>query len=172
MVAAPTQTRKAWLASTIWGEFNLAGFVRDLREALPEGRDVDLESIVLAGHSGAGCNPAGGLAHAAVSDIPLRGLAFIDTCFDVDVAERVSELGGRTPIWIYWQRFTWPRAFEPFVAQLSRSGRVSIRVTEMRSSPDDPHTRIVYSAVDQILREWLPDNPKPLGTEVNSPPTP
>ncbi|MGC4067289.1 MAG: hypothetical protein QM784_22130 [Polyangiaceae bacterium] len=102
IVAAPTQTKNAWLASQMWHKFDVRAFVSDLRAALPEGQDVDPKAIFLAGHSAAGCNPKGGLAEVPepTRELALAGVAFIDTCFETSVAQRLSTRQPELPIWI------------------------------------------------------------------------
>ena len=62
VLAAPSQTKNAFLARTVWQDFDLNLFVDDVARATDGKVTIDRTRVVLAGHSGAGCNPSGGLA--------------------------------------------------------------------------------------------------------------
>lgn len=157
IVAAPSQTKSAWLASAMWPNFSLQAFMDDLSAALPKGCAVDREATILAGHSGAGCNPEGGLATAIDPEASrqLAGLAFIDTCFDVSVAREVARRRSTTKVWILWQNETWPRTPQTFLDRLNVPGRTPATVTEVRSAFVNAHVGAMYSAIEEIVRTWV-----------------
>jgi len=157
IVAAPTQTRSAWLARNMWADFELEAFVSDLRKALPEGFDIDLHATYIAGHSAAGCNPTGGLVGSSevVSGVALAGIAFIDTCFDVAVAERLSGRNPEINVWVLWQNLTWRREPAPFIAAMSVPKALPIKLIEFQPRTVNPHVGVMYSAVEMLVREWL-----------------
>ena len=84
VLAGPSHTKHAGLARTVWRGFDLALFVEDVARAT-EGRvRIDRKRVVFIGHSGAGCNPTGGLASdfwSAGNVLPLA-LVAIDPCLD------------------------------------------------------------------------------------------
>ena len=91
VLAAPSHTRHAGLAATVWQGFNLNAFVDDVVHATQGQVIVDRTRVVLAGHSGAGCNPQGGLAAdywSAGAPLPLA-LVSIDPCWDRKMGRRV-----------------------------------------------------------------------------------
>lgn len=157
IVAAPSQTKGAWLASTVWSNFSLHDFMDDLSAALPKGCAIDREATILAGHSGAGCNPEGGLATAIDpnSTYQLAGLAFIDTCFDVRVATQVTMRRSTTKVWILWQNETWPRTPQTFLDRMNVPGKPPATVTEVRSALLNAHVGAMYSAIQEIVKTWI-----------------
>jgi hypothetical protein len=157
IVAAPSQTKDVWLASATWSNFSPQAFIDDLSAALPSGCEVDREAVILAGHSGAGCNPEGGLATAIDPDsaFQLAGLAFVDTCFDVKVATQVARRRSTTKLWILWQNQTWPRTPQPFLDRLNVPGRPPATVTAVRSAFVNAHVGAMYSAVEEIVKTWI-----------------
>jgi hypothetical protein len=144
----------------MWAHFDLKAFIDDVRSALPKGYDIDPKAIYVAGHSAAGCNPSGGLTTCTeiATDVAPAGLAFIDTCFDVDVAARLAVDVSKTKVWVLWQNLTWRRNPDPFLAAISGSSTNTVRLIEFQPKAPNPHVDVMYSAVEMLVRDWLIGN--------------
>lgn len=180
VVAAATQTKNAWMPGKLWTNFDLESFVADLRRALPTGHDIDPSAVYVAGHSGAGCNPRGGLATITqgTEGLAVAGIAFIDTCFEVDVARQLELRPPSLRLWILWQTATWQRDPVPFLAQLTNTDARSPRVTELETQTGNPHVGAMFSGIELVVREWLLGAPSenqaadPPSTQPSKPPEP
>jgi hypothetical protein len=95
LLAAPSQTKGAMSGHLMWKEFDLDDFVRAVEGAMGGRASVDRSTVIVMGHSGGGCNPAGGLlgvARAPRTVVPSAVVA-IDTCLD----EESGDALGRAP---------------------------------------------------------------------------
>jgi hypothetical protein len=157
VLAGPSQTKNAGLAFTVWQDFDLNAFVDDVVRAT-EGRvNIDRERVVLAGHSGAGCNPNGGLAAdfwSAGAPLPLA-LVSVDPCLDRKMGGAFARRPGEVPLLLWWQPAIWAREPEKFAAALARDrpeGRVD-RVLQLPPMGSNPHEAILPVALESALRE-------------------
>jgi hypothetical protein len=157
VLAAPSQTKNAGLAAKVWQDFDLNRFVDDVVKATDGKVSIDRERVVLAGHSGAGCNPSGGLAAdfwSAGSPLPLA-LVSIDPCLDRKMGGALARRPIDVPLLLWWQPAIWVRHPEKFVAALSRDKpekRVD-RVVELPPMGPNPHDAILPVALESALRE-------------------
>jgi hypothetical protein len=115
IVAGPSQTRDAHDGNGLFVDFDLDDFVDAVEAALPDGVSVDEERIIVVGHSGAGCNEDGGLVSAPSGTIAPMALVAIDTCMDASLGDRLDDLVGDAPAWVFWEP-RWPRAISAFRA--------------------------------------------------------
>lgn len=151
VLAAPTHTRYATAANVMWTHFDLADFLDATDIALRGAARVDRSRVIVVGHSGAGCNPAGGLLGEGVrSAKPLAVLA-VDTCVDEHTVPELATLASSTRLRFFWQR-TWPRP----IADLERvCERCQIEeIAETTSA--QPHATILPEALRRALPELLP----------------
>lgn len=158
LIAGPSMTRDAWTGSRLWPDFDLTRFVDAVEKALPKGVSVDRARVVLAGHSGAGCNTSGGLlSRAGLS--PLAILA-IDTCLDADFGRAFGEAAQRAPVHVFWQE-SWPRdvaGFEAAFADTLQKDSARRGTIERLDVPGaNPHDDIVPLAIARMLPELLAD---------------
>jgi hypothetical protein len=157
VLAAPSQTRNAFLAATVWQDFDLNRFVEDVAAATDGKVLIDRERVVLAGHSGAGCNPKGGLASdfwSAGSPLPLA-LVSIDPCLDRKMGGALARRPADVPLLLWWQPAIWVREPAKFMAALSR-GKPETRVDRVLELPPmgpNPHDAILPVALESALRE-------------------
>lgn len=156
LIAGPSMTRDAWTGSRLWPDFDLTAFVDAVDKALPSGVTVDRKRVVLAGHSGAGCNTSGGLlSRAGLS--PLAILA-IDTCLDADFGRAFGEAADRAPVHVFWQE-SWPRdvaAFEAaFADTLQKDSARRGAVVKLEVPGTNPHDDIVPLTIARMLPELL-----------------
>jgi hypothetical protein len=157
VLAAPSHTRNAGLARTVWQGFDLNAFVDDVARATDGKVAIDRTRVVLAGHSGAGCNPSGGLAAdfwSAGAPLPLA-LISIDPCLDRRMGGALARRPTEVPLLLWWQPAIWVREPAKFTAALSR-GKPEQRVDRVRELPPmgpNPHEAILPVALESALRE-------------------
>jgi hypothetical protein len=158
VLAGPSQTKGAAGARTLWSELDLPAFVDSVALASHDRVQIDRQRVVVAGHSGAGCNPTGGLAtdfwsHGRVEP---WALVSIDSCLD---AEMGGALGGTRPatiaLSVWWQSAIWQRAPVDFWTALTADKpeqRVD-RMVELPAIGPNPHEAIVPIAFERTLLE-------------------
>lgn len=155
--AAPSQSKNAGLAATVWQDFDLNAFVEDVARATEGKARIDRKGVVLAGHSGAGCNPRGGLASdfwSAGAPLPLA-LVSIDPCLDRKLGEAFARRPSQVPLLLWWQPAIWVRQPTKFEAALRRDKpeqRVD-RIRELPPTGPNPHEAILPVALEAALRE-------------------
>lgn len=163
VLAAPSQTKNAGLAAKVWQDFDLNRFVADVVQATQGQVSIDRQRVVLAGHSGAGCNPSGGLATdfwSSGAPLPLA-LVSIDPCLDRKMGGAFARRPVEVPLLLWWQPAIWLREPAKFNAALSRSKpeqRID-RVVELPPMGANPHDAILPIALESALRELLPAPP-------------
>ncbi len=157
VLAAPSQTKNAGLAATVWQGFDLNAFVDDVVRATEGHVTIDRSQVVLAGHSGAGCNPRGGLAAdywSAGVPLPLA-LVSIDPCLDRKMGGAFARRPTEVPLLLWWQPAIWVRQPHKFEAALSQ-GKPEQRIDRVRELPPigpNPHEAILPVAFESALRE-------------------
>jgi hypothetical protein len=158
LLAAPSQTRQAFNASTLWPDFDLDEFVGATDRALGSVASVDRSRVLLVGHSGAGCNKTGGLAritNASHSFRPL-GIVAIDICMEEDSAMALALAPPETPVAVFWQT-SWQRPFGEFRAAFDALRKPSARdiIEELGVADRDAHNTIVRVALPRVLGVFL-----------------
>lgn len=157
MLAAPSQTKNAGLARKVWQGFDLNRFVDDVVQASAGQVTIDRQRVVLAGHSGAGCNPDGGLAAdfwSAGAPLPLA-LISVDPCLDRKMGGAFARRPVEVPLLLWWQPALWTREPAKFAAALS-SDKPAQRVDRVQELPPmgrNPHEAILPIALESALRE-------------------
>jgi hypothetical protein len=157
VLAAPSQTKNAGLAATVWQDFDLNRFIDDATAATDGKVLIDRERVVLAGHSAAGCNPKGGLAAdfwSAGTPLPLA-LVSIDPCLDRKMGGALGRRPADVPLLLWWQPAIWVREPAKFTAALARDkpeARVD-RVLELPPMGPNPHDAILPVALERALKE-------------------
>jgi hypothetical protein len=157
VLAAPSQTKNAGLAAKVWQGFDLNAFVDDVVKATDGSVTIDRTRVVLAGHSGAGCNPNGGLAAdfwSAGVPLPLA-LVSIDPCLDRKMGGAFARRPTEVPLLLWWQPAIWIRQPAKFEAALTRD-KPEERVDRVRELPPmgaNPHEAILPIALESALRE-------------------
>ncbi len=157
VLAAPSQTKNAALAATVWQGFDLNGFVDDVVKATDGRVNIDRTRVVLAGHSGAGCNPRGGLAAdfwSAGVPLPLA-LVSIDPCLDRKMGGAFARRPTEVPLLLWWQPAIWARQPAKFEAALARDnpGQRVDRLRELPPMGPNPHEAILPIAFESAMRE-------------------
>lgn len=142
-----------------WNRFDLDRF---LDRTIAELRDVvaiDESRIVVAGHSGAGCSSAGGLATVGQSRRRLLAILSIDTCMTGPLAEQLGAANPRTHVVVTYQTQTWKsrgfrafrRIFDRAVARQPPAPGV-LRELDHQEPEAAPHD----ATVRLTLERWLP----------------
>jgi hypothetical protein len=163
VLAAPSQTKNAGLAAKVWQGFDLNSFVDDVVQATAGQVTIDRTRVVLAGHSGAGCNPSGGLAAdfwSAGVPLPLA-LVSIDPCLDRKMGGAFARRPTEVPLLLWWQPAIWVRHPARFEAALAHD-RPDTRVDRMRELPPmgaNPHEAILPVAFESAMRELFGNKP-------------
>lgn len=156
LLAAPSQTRDADSGRSLWSNFDLARFLDRTQGALGDRARVAPEQVIVLGHSGAGCNTAGGLLRIAAerSEITPAAIVAIDTCMSADTARFLAQADERTTRQVYWQPFTWPRDFQDFLDQVAPRRTDVFR--EIHETGPSPHYDVVRPAFVAALETLLP----------------
>jgi hypothetical protein len=157
VLAGPSQTRNAVLPATLWADFDLSAFVDDVARAVEGRASIDRESVVLAGHSGAGCNPTGGLAADYWSDggpLPLS-LVLIDPCLSAELGEAFGRRPPSVPLWLMWQSAVWRRDVDAWAVALAATSQSEsrVRIEELGARGTNPHAAILPMAFERAVRE-------------------
>jgi hypothetical protein len=157
VLAAPSQTKNAGLARKVWQGFDLNRFVDDVVQATGGQVSIDRQRVVLAGHSGAGCNPSGGLAAdfwSAGAPLPLA-LISVDPCLDHKMGGAFARRPVEVPLLLWWQPAIWVREPAKFTAALSidKPEQRIDRVLELPPMGRNPHEAILPIVLESALRE-------------------
>jgi hypothetical protein len=116
VLAAPSQTRLATWAGTLWTGIELEEFVLAAERAVAGRARISHDHVIVAGHSGAGCNASGGLLKIAADrgSIQPIGIVALDTCLDAEVGQALGRASQFTRIGTYWQSAVWNRKLADF----------------------------------------------------------
>ncbi len=117
IVAAPSSIvpEAVTNAVTSWPAFDLDGFVERTRAALDGVASVDPSRILVAAHSGGGCNARGGLATAIRGKTKVHAALAIDTCMLPDFAKVLAAGRPDMHVIVSWQTLSWAkRPFSEF----------------------------------------------------------
>jgi poly(3-hydroxybutyrate) depolymerase len=127
VVAGPSQTKGATFARTLWSGFDLDAFVDDVVAATQDSVRIDRRQVIVAGHSGAGCNPTGGVATDFWSAANVRPLALasIDPCLDEEMGGAFAKRPAKVPLLVWWQSAIWVREPETFWSALVGRSRTT-----------------------------------------------
>ena len=156
ILAGPSQTKASALPSTLWQEFDLARFTADLQLALAGEAVIDESRLILVGHSGAGCNPSGGLAgeYRGGGQLEPAAIVAIDPCLDDTMGSAFARRSPHIPLLVFWQTRAWPRQVEHWLSAASeRPAAPAIR--ELYAPGPNPHVSIVPMAIELVARELV-----------------
>jgi hypothetical protein len=164
VLAAPSQTTFAGSKNSLWSDFDLNRFVADVRQALGSGVELDEGSLHLFGHSGAGCNPRGGLATAFTGGLTPLSIVSIDPCLDEKMGRAFAPRIGEAPLWVLWQSQAWPRNVDAWSSALLQdtTNAESYRITHLTAPGPNPHSEIVSVAFEMAVRRLLKRERPPL----------
>ncbi|WP_437763090.1 hypothetical protein WMF27_42745 [Sorangium sp. So ce281] len=162
LVAAPSAVLPAAVAvaRTSWPAFDLDAFLDATAARLRGVATLDRARVVVAGHSGGGCNKAGGIATALRASTPVHAALVIDTCMDADIALPLARARPTTHVVVSWQTMTWAkrpiadfrRAFQRGVEAHPAAPGVLRELEPLVPTEPMPHDAMV----PLVLRRWLP----------------
>jgi len=160
VLAAPSTIMACKLPQALWTAFDLDRFLAHTIRATRGQVRIDLEQIIVVGHSGAGCNHRGGLVTALQATVPLRAGLVIDVCMDESDAAPLSLAHPDMDLVVTYQR-KWRRDFDCFTRRFleesrSRGATGLRRVEEIPLGARHPHTVIVPRSLEAWLPRWLP----------------
>jgi hypothetical protein len=152
VVAAPTHTRFATGATVMWPAFDLGEFLDATEHALLGRATLDRARIVVVGHSGAGCNPTGGLLSERVRDAHPRAVIDIDGCVGAAVVDSLVATSQASDVYFFWQR-SWGRPIANLEAACALCNVEQITDLEPGIVP---HIAIVPNVLRRILPKVFP----------------
>jgi hypothetical protein len=162
LVAGPSSIVPAAItnAATSWPAFDLDRFLDRTAAELAGVATIDRSRVIVAGHSGAGCNPKGGLPAALRGKTRPLAAFSIDTCMLPDVAIELARAAPSTHVIVSWQTQSWAkRPFADFKAAFLKEAAKSpadagiLRELEhARPTEPMPHDAMV----PLTFRTWLP----------------
>lgn len=162
IVAAPSSIIPAAIANAVtsWPLFDLDTFIDLTEKRLAGVATIDRSRIIVAGHSGAGCNPKGGLPAALKGKTrPLAAIS-IDTCMIPSVGVELAKAHPSTHVIVSWQMLTWGKRpiadFKAaFLGEVERSpaGPGVLRELDFEKPTEPmPHDAMV----PLTFKKWLP----------------
>ena len=179
LVAAPSSIDPYTMsdAGAAWPVFDLDNFLDKTQARLGANAIIDRGRVIVAGHSGAGCNIKNGLSsalHARMTPV-LAGFS-IDTCMLLDYAKDLAHVRPTTHVIVTWQQISWPdREFGAFKAVFSRevkkvpAGTGVLRELDfVQPNMPSPHDAMVGIT----LKKWLPRLLPPPAPPAAPPATP
>ena len=156
ILAAPTHTRYALAANLMWPDFDLSEFIAATEARLAGRAHVDTSRVFVVGHSGAGCNPRGGIFSPELLRHPdsVKAVIAIDSCVDDDVTPAFQALAQGTRVLYFWQP-AWSRPVDDF-AKICDAPGASCSVQEISGLHGNPHNTVLPTALGRALVELLP----------------
>jgi hypothetical protein len=157
-------------AGASWPSFDLDLFLDRTADRLGAAAVIDRGRVVVAAHSGAGCNIRGGLATAShAKGTPVLGAMSIDTCMLLDLAQSLAHLRPTTNVVVSWQSVSWPeREFAAFKSVFLKESKkapanpgVLRELDFMEPNVPGPHDALVGISLKKWLPRMLPPPPAP-----------
>lgn len=111
IVAAPSSIIPAAVtnAVTSWPAFDLDRFLEHTRKHLAGKTVIDESRIIVAAHSGGGCNATGGIATAIKAKTRVHAALVIDTCMLTDFAKELTHARSDMHVIVSWQTMSWSK---------------------------------------------------------------
>jgi predicted Zn-dependent peptidase len=171
LIAAPSSIIPAAIANAVtsWPAFDLDRFLDLTAERLAGVATIDRSRVIVAGHSGAGCNPKGGLPAAIHGKTrPLAALS-IDTCMLPSVAVELARAHPSTHIVVSWQTQTWAKrpiagfksAFLKEITITPPNPGVLRELEHVTPTEPMPHDAMVPLTLKTWLPRLLAPSPRP-----------
>jgi hypothetical protein len=135
----------------MWQDFDLDDFVAAVDAALGPRAEVDRDAVIVLGHSGAGCNPNGGLQRVAraASNVVPRALLAIDTCMDEESGAALGSAPSSARVLVRWQSEIWPRPLDRF--------RAAFKDAAEAAGHTEPFIELVNGLAEPVHETILPD---------------
>jgi hypothetical protein len=161
--AAPSETQHAWSGRKMWGAFDVDELADDVDRALAGRAFVARDVVVVMGHSGAGCNPDGGLLYSAShpGKIAVRAFVAIDTCMDAEAASSLALAPASARVLVRWQPDMWFRPVDEFrstfLSIATERKRPDAIMDVVRGLGKDPHAAMAENTMRVALPKLLDD---------------
>lgn len=164
VLAAPSTVVFSDFPASLWPAFDLDRLFETTARTLRGRVTIDPDRVIVVGHSGAGCNPRGGVFAAAHdTTLPLRGVMLVDTCLDLPHVPLLVDLPTNVDVVVTYQTRAWPRPFEEHLRTFLEPRRDRLRAdprakdTLAIEEARTPAGRHVHNAmVEEALRAYLP----------------
>ena len=151
-------------AVTSWPAFDLDRFIEHTRSALAGTATIDPSRVIVAAHSGGGCNAKGGIASAIGAKHPIRAALVIDTCMLPDMAKQLAAARTDMHVVVSWQTLSWAKrpftafrtAFLDGVKQSPPAPGILRELEHVRPKEPMPHDAMVGITLAHWLPELLP----------------
>ena len=176
ILVAPSIIDECDFPRSMWPGFDLDRFLALAIRAIGSRAAIDARRIILGGHSGAACNPSGGLILAVRSSVELRAVLAIDTCMDLVTAPLLALAPPETDVVIAWQPNGWNRPFEDFQRVFEREAehrhaRGLRLVEQVVIGVPNAHNAIVQASLTSWLPRWIPPEQSLSPTSPDKPKT-
>lgn len=165
LVAAPSSVvpQNIVAAPTSWMAFDLDHFVEKTAAALKGTATIDRTKIIVAGHSGGGCNIKGGIA-TAIKAKNVHSALVIDTCMGTDLASALAQAKKSLNVVVTWQALTWgKRPLKDFRSVFERDVKKApvdegiLRTLDFMTPKEPmPHDAMVPLTLKKYLPQLLP----------------
>jgi len=163
IVAAPSSIvpEAVTNAVTSWPAFDLDRFLDHTQAALGGTATIDPSRVVVAAHSGGGCNTKGGIASAIRAKHPIRAALVIDTCMLPEMGKALAAAPRDMHVVVSWQTLSWSKrpidafraAFLAGVQQSPPGSGILRELEHVRPKEPMPHDAMVGIT----LAHWLPE---------------
>ena len=163
LVAAPSSIDPNTMgaAGATWPAFDLDLFLDRTAERLAGVATLDRGRVIVAAHSGGGCNIRGGLASAMrAKRTPILAGFSIDTCMLLDLAKDLAHARPTTHVVVSWQTASWPEreftGFSNFFRREVKKTPPTARVLRELDHEKQPGAGAHDAMVGITLRKYLP----------------
>jgi hypothetical protein len=158
-IAGPSQTRDAWSGARMWTSFDLDSFIAATEAAIGPKVTVDRSRVILAGHSGAGCNAKGGIYSPRGKIVP-RTVLVLDACMDTSFGKLLGEIGKTSSVHVFWQAAIWPRDVDALRTAMEQALGTPASITKLPAGGVNPHESVAGLALQAILPALVPPEDK------------
>jgi hypothetical protein len=159
------------VAPTSWMAFDLDHFVEKTAAALKGTATIDKSKIIVAAHSGGGCNVKGGVA-TAIKAKNVHTALVIDVCMGTDLASALAQAKKSLNVVVSWQAITWGnRPLKDFKTVFEREVKKAPADTGILRllDPVTPKEPMPHDAmVPLTLKKWLPQLLAAKGTSAGT----
>ncbi|MDC3956079.1 hypothetical protein KEG38_19610 [Polyangium jinanense] len=162
IVAAPSSIVPSAVtnAVTSWPAFDLDRFIEETNKALGGTATIDASRILVAAHSGGGCNTRGGIGSAIGGKTKVHAALVIDTCMLPDMAKVLASGRSDMHVIVSWQTLSWAKrpfgefrsVFTKGVAQNPAAAGFLRELEHVQPREPMPHDAMV----GLTLGRWLP----------------
>jgi hypothetical protein len=163
LLAAPSSIQPDAVSQTAsFPFFDFDNFMALTEKNLEGVATIDRSRVIVAGHSGAGCSPGGGIVSATKSTLVPFSILSIDTCMGVDLAKSLAAASASTNIIVTWETVSWDRNFTAFkkafqdTASANPAGDGVLRELDELPALPSAHDATVAQTFAKYLPKLLP----------------